>query len=340
MNPDAYAFIDVRSEGEFLEGSIPRFLSCPILTNSERHEVGLNYRLKGQESAIKLGNHLVEPHRAERVVSWKKVVERSSQKEAIVTCWRGGLRSKIACEWLQAEGVRTHQVEGGYKAIRAQLLQKLENPPGILILSGLTGSGKTDFLHRFHQNRILDIEWHACHRGSAFGAEFQKSQPTQALFENRMALALQQSCAEILVEDESICVGAVHIPKSFYEKMLTAPLVILESPRRSRAEAIVKGYIKAPEQAGIDIKTIQDRMENSLTSIRKRLGGSECDRILKILRQAFQNNSNELHGNWVEELLRVYYDRFYEFGLMKKNRNLVFKGNEGECFEWLNKRFV
>ena len=52
-------FIDLRSEKEFLKGSIPGSVNMPILSNNEHEAVGIEYKKKGQESAINLGHTLV-----------------------------------------------------------------------------------------------------------------------------------------------------------------------------------------------------------------------------------------------------------------------------------------
>ena len=56
---DGKSIIDVRSPGEFLTGSIPGSVNIPILDDLERHQVGLCYKLKGQEAAVRLGYEIV-----------------------------------------------------------------------------------------------------------------------------------------------------------------------------------------------------------------------------------------------------------------------------------------
>ncbi len=42
-------FLDVRSEGEFAKGSLPNSFNLPILSNHERHLVGICYKQKGNK---------------------------------------------------------------------------------------------------------------------------------------------------------------------------------------------------------------------------------------------------------------------------------------------------
>ena len=52
--------IDIRAPIEFADGSFPIALNHPLMTNEERHQIGICYKDKGQESAIKLGYELVK----------------------------------------------------------------------------------------------------------------------------------------------------------------------------------------------------------------------------------------------------------------------------------------
>ena len=53
--------IDVRSPSEFEKGHVLGAQSLPLFSDEERHEVGLLYKTKGQEEAIKLGLDFVGP---------------------------------------------------------------------------------------------------------------------------------------------------------------------------------------------------------------------------------------------------------------------------------------
>ncbi|MCX6129608.1 MAG: rhodanese-like domain-containing protein, partial [Proteobacteria bacterium] len=179
-----HALIDVRSETEFEQSAVPGFISLPLLFQHERHQVGLCYKSEGQAAAIKLGHELVDPHRPLRVKAWIDAIKESHTQQGIIMCWRGGLRSQIATQWIQEAGYEARQLPGGYKQIRQHFLSAFQNPPPLLILAGLTGSGKTELLREF-QDSSLDLEAAAQHRGSAFG-ELPAKQPTQTQFENKL----------------------------------------------------------------------------------------------------------------------------------------------------------
>ena len=57
---DNKPLLDIRAPIEFANGSFPGALNLPLMTNEERHQIGICYKDKGQESAIKLGHELVK----------------------------------------------------------------------------------------------------------------------------------------------------------------------------------------------------------------------------------------------------------------------------------------
>jgi tRNA 2-selenouridine synthase len=251
----SYDMLDVRSEGEFATASIPGFQNTPILRNSERHEVGLCYRQKGQAAAIELGVQLVGPVRDARIQDWLQRTRPGAP--LIVACWRGGLRSQIASDWLAESGRSVRRVAGGYKALRQELLNEIVRPREFLVISGLTGSGKTRLLEALPMREKLDIEGIAVHRGSSFGKFLNQTQPTQASFENRLALALRGSRRPVLVEDESKVIGSLHLPETIFQTMSTSPVILLESPLAERAHNIYQEYLVEVLQTGVDPQTLE-----------------------------------------------------------------------------------
>ena len=68
--------IDLRSEKEFLKGTIPGSINIPILTNEEYQKVGKQYKSKGQEAATKLGFELVNDDlKKQRIDLWIDHIE-------------------------------------------------------------------------------------------------------------------------------------------------------------------------------------------------------------------------------------------------------------------------
>ena len=332
-SPDR-TYIDVRSELEFNRGSIPHFINAPILYQSERHVVGTVYKEKGQEAAIQLGHELVDPHRDERVRHWQDAITRSASREGVIMCWRGGLRSKIASEWTAEAGAKVYQLAGGYKALRHHLVAIFERPQPMVILSGLTGSGKTDLLLEF-KNSAVDLEGAADHRGSVFGTHWDSVPVPQAVFEHRVALQLQTPVKYRLIEDESRMIGPTAVPEGLYRQMKQSPLVVLDDDRASRVDRIWLQYIVTPLAKGIDLSRLEGHFLNALASLKKPL-----DKLYPALesemKKAFAEGADlKSHANWIHAMLEQYYDKRYQHGLDRSARTILFRGNRADCRSFL-----
>ncbi len=330
--------IDVRSEGEFHTGHIANTLNIPILCDAHRHQVGLTYKTKGSEAAKILGHQLVGgAYREHLIQQWCDAIKGSSEP-ALVFCWRGGLRSRITQEWIYQHGFTTQRIEGGYKALRNEALKILSEPPPMIILSGMTGSGKTRLLHTLE--RCIDLEALAQHRGSAFGGIEGTSQPQQATFENMLAQAFSQVTHTAILEDESPNIGRCHLPDSVYTQMSQAPMVIIESPARERALEIYQEYLQTPFDHGVSLQKLAAGFAQNVQRIHNKLGGLECAHIQHLLSQAFAAETlnetiREQHLDWIERLLTVYYDKQYLYSFTLKARPTLFKGAWEDCLNFI-----
>lgn len=328
-------FLDVRSEGEFLEAAFEGVHNIPILSNDERHEVGLCYHQSGSEAAIQLGHRLVSGDvREKRLQAW---IDFSSQEHpAALFCWRGGLRSETAQTWLKERGVEMPRVRGGYKAIRNFLLRSFEDLLGglqLVLVCGKTGSGKTKFLQTLKSRElVIDLERLAKHRGSAFGEDFEP-QPSQATFENNLILEILRMGPEVLnrkifVEDESRAIGRVHIPVSFHARMQTSPFFEIEASLEERVSNILKDYVKEPfekfeSESNVNpVEMLRQILSERLTRIKDRLGGLRFTETMELLLKAFEKmkEGRDLsdHRLWIRKVLEYYYDPYYEKAIQKK----------------------
>jgi tRNA 2-selenouridine synthase len=320
-------FIDVRSPIEFDLGSIPGAVNLPLLTNDERHQIGVVYKTEGQAAAIALGHHLVSGLvKAERLEAWCEQIQ--TNPDSVVYCFRGGLRSQIVQSWLREAGYHVPIVEGGYKALRQFCLQTIDSLPGQLdfqVVSGPTGSGKTNYLNKA-SGASIDLEALAHHRGSAFGAMTTK-QPTQIDFENQLAVELLKAAkqsAPVFIEDESQQIGHRLIPAALYRKMQASPKLILNVPIEVRVEAILNDYVvnSTLGTAG-DIARFSS-FKQSVRAISRKLGGSRTQEILIDLENSqkeFESTQTfETNRIWIRKLLEWYYDPFYNFA-SERNKN-------------------
>lgn len=333
------AIVDVRSEGEFEKAHFDNTVNIPILSDAHRHEVGLTYKLEGSAAAQVLGHQLVSGDYKDNMIQrWCELIKSHPRQAALIFCWRGGLRSRLSQDWVYQNGCEVIRVEGGYKALRHEALKVLDNPAPFIVLSGMTGAGKTRLLHQLRS--YVDIEGIAKHRGSAFGWHFGATQPQQATFENLLAQAFYQVSGNYLLEDESPNIGRCHLPDHIYARMAQAPMVMIDTPVRLRALEIYREYIQAPHAGGVPLHDVENRFLQNMEKIRNRLGGLECEHIKNLLKTAFaidvtHEDSEAAHLDWIARLLTVYYDKRYLYALSLKARPTLFKGSWQECLDFL-----
>lgn len=341
--------LDVRAPIEFERGAFPTSVNMPILDNQQREHVGRCYKQQGRDDALSLGHRLVNGEiRTQRVQSWTVFLQQHPSTQ--LYCFRGGLRSQIAQQWLQQNGVDVPIIQGGYKALRQHLINALETLPGqfnFALIGGLTGNGKTSLIRSLPA--AIDLEGAAHHRGSSFGAH-ATPQHTQINFENKLAVALlKQANARhplLVLEDEGRCIGSVDIPQKLFVKMRLAPLVIIEDPLERRIERLIDEYIIqmqaefcALHGAERSLSLLTEYLLGALGRIRKRLGNTHYQVAYSLMTKALnihqQCNHTDAHADWLHYLLTHYYDPMYKSQLKQKSQQVLFRGTYGECHQYV-----
>nr|WP_262901473.1 tRNA 2-selenouridine(34) synthase MnmH [Flavihumibacter profundi] len=306
--------LDVRSPAEFSHAAIPGAYSLPLFTDDERKVVGTAYKQNSREQAIKIGLGYFGPKMRGMVEEVESLLEKRSKSTGsneekpagtvLVHCWRGGMRSAGVAWLLDLYGFKVYTLIGGYKAFRKFALHSFTIPYAIKIVGGYTGSGKTALLKRLGRlgDPVIDLEALASHKGSAFGHFGQPDQPSQEMFENKLAMELfrlqqQATNKSCWIEDESLRIGTVLIPPDFYKQMRNSPCYFLDIPFESRLQYILKDYGR----------TDRDKLINAVLRIQKRLGGLETKTAINCLVE------NDLNGAFA--ILLKYYDKWYLKGL-------------------------
>ena len=329
--------IDLRSEIEFKKGSIPHSVNIPILNNDQFKKVGIEYKKNGSDAAIALGHSLVKGSLKENLIHhWTEHLKKNP--ECLLYCFRGGMRSEIAVKWLNECGVRVDRLKGGYKNFRNWVIsQHLDVENYIkdwIIIGGLTGSGKTDFLRSFKES--IDLERIANHRGSAFGVR-DGGQPTQSNFENILTLDyLNHKYEKLILEDESRTIGRSGLPEFWYQKMQSSKLIILEVDDDKRAENIYYEYVYKEINNGVRKNNLLEKYLGSLNNIKRRLGNVVYDNIKNVMKSAFHQNEKEIHKEWILILLTNYYDKMYSYKLNMRKEFIVHKGQIESCRDYIN----
>jgi len=329
--------IDLRSENEFKKGSIPQSVNIPILNNDQFKKVGIEYKKNGSDAAIALGHSLVKGSLKENLIHhWTEHLKKNP--ECLLYCFRGGMRSEIAVKWLNDCGVKVNRLKGGYKNFRNWVISQhldIENYiKDWIIIGGLTGSGKTDFLRSFKES--IDLERIANHRGSAFGIR-DGGQPTQSNFENILTLDyLNHKYEKLILEDESRTIGRAGLPGFWYQKMQSSKLIILEVDDDKRAENIYYEYVYDEINNGNSEDKLLEKYLGSLNNIKRRLGNVVYDNIKDLMKSAFHQNEKEIHKEWILTLLTSYYDKMYSYKLDMRKDFIVHKGEIESCRDYIN----
>lgn len=299
--------IDVRSPSEFSAGHIPGAFNIPLFNDSERERVGIKYKKEGRAEAILEGLQLSGPSMHSKL---EQALSISKEGRLLVHCWRGGMRSE-AMAWLFSLGdIETEILEGGYKSYRHLVLGELAVNKKMIVLGGLTGSGKTEILKYLKEsgNQVIDLEGLANHKGSAFGSLGQLPQPSSEHFTNLLFDKWKQAdqSQPVWIEDESRNIGTVFMPEEFYLNMQKNPAIILLMDLEIRLPRLLEEY------SGYS----PDELVRSVLKISKRLGGDRTKEAVDAI------HSGDFRS--AIEITLHYYDKAYLFGLKRKQQNDIF----------------
>ncbi|MFQ5335083.1 MAG: rhodanese-like domain-containing protein, partial [Flavobacteriales bacterium] len=154
--------IDVRSPSEYAKGHIPKAFNIPLFDDRERARVGTVYHCEGREKAVALGILIAKP----KMEAIAEAVNQVGCKRVLLHCWRGGMRSEGVAQLLHDSGMQVQVLTGGYKSFRKAVLDEFVKKRKLLVLGGMTGSGKTEVLHslKARGEQVLDMEAMANHK--------------------------------------------------------------------------------------------------------------------------------------------------------------------------------
>jgi tRNA 2-selenouridine synthase len=221
---------------------------------------------------------------------------------------------------------------------------RLSGALNLLVVSGATGVGKTEFLHEISSLKpTLDLEKNANHRGSAFGG-FGTPQPSQTNFENQMASdlirvenQLKNKADFVFVEDESRLIGARAIPECFFKLMRSSPTIFIEEPIEIRIENTFREYIL---NSNTPKDVLFQNFTNSIQRISKKLGGARAQEILQNITEseAEYNRTGALEFNkiWIRKILEWYYDPMYFGSINQRAPKILHRGTRKEILSQLD----
>ena len=287
-----YVFVDVRSPAEFSEDHIPGAVNIPLFSNEERAIVGTLYKQVGKDVAIHKGLEIVGNKLQEMLQTYQQL----QGKKLCVYCWRGGMRSASVVELLQSLKFDVVQLEKGYKDYRRFVGEQLEQAiiPPLVVLYGLTGSGKTEILQKLDNS--IDLEGLAQHRGSIFG-DLGLRPRSQKMFDSLLLQKFYQIQKEkiIFIEGESRKIGQIMIPLRLWVLMQKGTKVKVLCSTEERVERLYKEYCTKMDKEFIIQK---------LQYIQKYLGKKKTEALIELLGQ---DKVKEV----IQTLLLDYYDPLY-----------------------------
>jgi tRNA 2-selenouridine synthase len=294
-------WIDARSPKEYQEDHIKDAINLPLLNNEERHEIGLIYKQISREQAIEKGLGFY----SQKIPTIITTVKDHWEKNIVIYCARGGMRSGIIASLLDSIGMKVFQVQGGYKLFRNYLVQELYDfkiKPKIVVLWGLTCTGKTDLLKLLPNS--LDLEGLAQHRGSLMGA-LGKNPHSQKKFENLLLDRLRKLNKEkvIFVEGESRRIGDVIIPPSLWKAISNGINIHVSRNTELRIKCMVDEYFPAMNVE--KIKTIIPQFRDVISNNKKQ--------------EIVDHITNNNHTAAARMILEDYYDPLYAHTLNKLN---------------------
>jgi tRNA 2-selenouridine synthase len=314
---ESIAIADVRSPSEFNAGHIPGAVNIPLFDDNERASVGTKYKKEGRLPAILEGLKHTGPA---MVAKLEHGLKTASGGKLLVHCWRGGMRSEAMAWLFSLADLEVYILEGGYKAYRHKVLESLSEKRQMIVLGGMTGSGKTHILKYLKSigEQVIDLELIANHKGSAFGALGQASQPSTEQFANILyrEWSKLEGNSPVWIEDESRNIGTVFMPEGFFQNMQNTPVIELVMDARLRLPNLMEEYSKYPPE----------NLKESVQKISKRLGGDNT-------REALIAIDNADFARAIEIVLH-YYDKAYLFGLKRRdNKNTVYVNLDSDNVE-------
>ncbi|WP_267296597.1 tRNA 2-selenouridine(34) synthase MnmH [Parachryseolinea silvisoli] len=297
---------DVRTPAEFAQGHVPGAFNLPLFSNEERITVGTTYKQVGKEAAILLGFDLTGPKWSGFI---RQALAAAPQKKIAVHCWRGGMRSGAMAWALDLYGFEVYLLQGGYKQYRRWVLDQFEVTYALVVLGGMTGSGKTRILHELQTlgEQVIDLEALAQHQGSSYGSLNKLVQPTQEQFENNLARQLRRLDRQryTWVEDESSTIGKCMIPRPVWNQLTGAFLVDIQMNATQRIEALVREY------GALD----RDFLIAGTERIRKRLGHDHARNAITAIQEGRMED-------FIREVL-TYYDKTYRTSLAQRTADRI-----------------
>jgi tRNA 2-selenouridine synthase len=299
--------VDVRTPSEYSRGHMPSAINIPLFSDEERAVVGTLYKREGKIKAVRTGLDFIGPKMSKLLGDALSLAGKDNR--IALYCWRGGMRSDSMAWLFRQGGLDTYVLDGGYKEYRNHVLNELDTLDNVVVLGGLTGSGKTFILEELSKlgEQVIDLEGLANHRGSAFGSLGMPPQPTSEHFTNLLYDKYSDidRSVRLFLEDESRNIGAVFMPDNVYNVIRNSPVIAVMTDADTRMPHLMEEYGKFDPAL----------LVTALERISKRMGGDNSKRAIEAV------NRGDIRT--AIEMVLVYYDKSYRYGLSKRDSKMV-----------------
>jgi tRNA 2-selenouridine synthase len=308
IDSDSHLLFDVRSPKEYEEYHIPGAKCLSIFSNDERAEIGTIYKQNSKEQAMERGLEIVAPKLPDFFKTIKTEIAENPEKQVVIYCARGGMRSKSIAQTMSMMGINCLQLDGGIRSYRKQIERMLDEytryPHKIIVIEGYTGTMKTKFLEKLQDEGypVINLEVMASHKGSIFG-RIGEEPASQKKFESRLYERLKElkDSPVLIIESESKRIGRVVVPDFLLEGKYSGTRIHIDMPFGMRVKYICEVY---------DPLFHREEIEEAVLKLSKRIPFP----IMKEIEEALKQQDYE---KVVSFLLENYYDPKYEFAEQK-----------------------
>lgn len=294
-------FIDLRSEGEFEEGTILGAISMPVLSNEERKIVGTLYVSGDLKGAKEKSVEFFAPKLADY---YRRISQMEEDHEVVLFCSRGGYRSTALFNLLKTLGHNVYKLNYGYKSYRKYVLNFMDTLKDYkyVVLKGYTGCGKTEILKEIKKRgeNVLNLEGLARHRGSLFGGVGMGLQPSQKTFESELMESFKSfKQGPVFVEGESPRIGSINLPAQLIKAMAqTDKVFLIEDTIEIRTERIKSDYLS---DYGLKKK---EEIISAFENLKRYINPKRYENYLKLV-------DEENFDLIIKDLMIKYYDANY-----------------------------
>jgi len=335
-NNDKYIIIDLRSPIEYEDGTINNSINIPLLDNEARKIIGTIYK-QNQEEAHKKGLIIGSKRLPIIYDEVNKLRTKNPNKEIVFFCHRGGTRSKSVHSMLDLMKMSSYRLDGGYKAYRKYILDKIDDyldKIDWIVLTGNTGTGKTLILIELRNQNypVINLEQLANNRGSIFWSIGLNNPVTQKNFEDKFFYELHyyfnNNIKNIFIESESRRIGNILLPSKMYYKMKSCPHILLNVSIEKRIKIISDIYNPSTINKNYIIKLI---CHNEY--FKEALGNNWVNEMVN-------NIKHNKYEEFIRKMLIDYYDKMYFKSHINYKYDLIVNSDiQSESVEMLKKHY-